>query len=81
MPYVELKQTFKQNTRLLRSLIVGALGRCSRGAGACCSKLRIVGAEWDRAETAYSPDGFYPEILRHDISLDAALAAPEMGHS
>ena len=60
---------------------MGAFGRYSRGAGACCSKPGIVVAEWNRAETVYRLDGFYPETLQHDIFLNAVLAAPEMGHS
>lgn len=56
------------------ALITGALGRCGKGAS---DMLQAVGAhvtKWDLAET--TSGGPFPEILQHDIFVNAVLAAP-----
>ena len=60
--------------RAPNALITGALGRCGKGAS---DMLEAVGAKvtkWDMAETASG--GPFPEILQHDIFVNAVLAAP-----
>lgn len=60
--------------RVPSALITGALGRCGKGAS---DMLEAVGAKvtkWDMAETASG--GPFPEILDHDIFVNAVLAAP-----
>lgn len=56
------------------ALITGSLGRCGKGAS---DMLEAVGArvtKWDMAETASG--GPFPEILQHDVFVNAVLAAP-----
>ena len=62
------------NNRAPSALITGALGRCGKGAS---DMLKAVGArvtKWDMAETASG--GPFPEILQHDVFVNAVLAAP-----
>ncbi len=55
-------------------LVVGALGRCGKGASDLAADLGLTVTAWDMAETATG--GPFPEILSHDIFVNAVLAAP-----
>lgn len=57
-----------------RALIIGALGRVGTGARDMCKAVGVETTDWDMAETAHG--GPFPEILEHDILLNAILAAP-----
>lgn len=57
----------------VRALVVGALGRCGRGAIDCFEKAGLAPDDivrWDLKETAAKP-GPYPEMLDADIFLNA----------
>lgn len=52
-------------------IIIGALGRCGRGAADLFQKFGVKITYWDYEETKHG--GPFPEILDHDIFLNAAL--------
>lgn len=56
------------------ALITGALGRCGKGASDMLEAVGVQVTKWDMAETASG--GPFPEILAHDIFVNAVLAAP-----
>lgn len=56
------------------AIIIGALGRVGTGARDFCKALDVTTTDWDMAETASG--GPFPEILEHDIFLNAIFAAP-----
>lgn len=56
------------------ALITGALGRCGKGASDMLEAVGVQVTRWDMAETASG--GPFPEILEHDIFVNAVLAAP-----
>lgn len=56
------------------ALVTGALGRCGKGARAMFEAVGVEPTGWDMAETASG--GPFPEILTHDIFLNAVLASP-----
>ena len=62
------------NDRTPSALITGALGRCGAGASDMLSAVGAKATKWDLAETASG--GPFPEILQHDIFINAVLAAP-----
>ncbi len=62
------------NERTPGTLITGALGRCGAGASDMLSAVGVKVTKWDMAETASG--GPFPEILQHDIFVNAVLAAP-----
>lgn len=57
-----------------RAIIIGALGRVGSGAADLCSALGVATTKWDMAETASG--GPFPEVLQHEIFLNAILARP-----
>ena len=57
-----------------RAIVVGAKGRVGRGAADLLSQLGVAVTRWDMAETAHG--GPFPEILAHDIFINAILAQP-----
>ena len=57
-----------------RALITGALGRCGSGARDMCAAAGVEATGWDMAETASG--GPFPEILEHDVFVNAVLASP-----
>lgn len=58
------------------ALIIGAKGRVGGGCRALCTSVGIETTDWDIAETAHG--GPFPEILDHEIFLNAILASPEV---
>ena len=56
------------------AIVIGALGRVGTGAIDLCEKMGVAVTKWDLAETAHG--GPFPEILQHDIFLNAILAQP-----
>lgn len=56
------------------ALIVGANGRCGRGARDFFAEVGVAPTAWDMAETASG--GPFPEILAHEIFVNAVLASP-----
>ena len=62
------------NGRTPSALITGALGRCGKGASDMLEAIGAKVAKWDIDETASG--GPFPEILEHDIFVNAVLAAP-----
>ncbi len=56
------------------ALIIGALGRVGTGAADLYEAMGIKPTKWDLAETAHG--GPFPEVLAHDIFLNAILAQP-----
>lgn len=57
-----------------RALVIGAKGRVGRGASALLTELGVPVTAWDMAETAHG--GPFPEVLLHDILVNAILAQP-----
>ena len=57
-----------------RAIVIGALGRVGTGAADLCAALDVAVTKWDMAETASG--GPFPEILDHEIFLNAILARP-----
>lgn len=57
-----------------RAIVIGALGRVGSGASDLCKAVGVSVTKWDMAETASG--GPFPEILTHDIFLNAILAQP-----
>ena len=56
------------------AIIVGALGRVGRGATELCAQMGVPCTLWDAPETRDRGD--FPEILAHDILVNAILARP-----
>jgi len=56
------------------ALVIGALGRVGTGAADLCEALGVVTTKWDLAETAHG--GPFPDVLEHDLFLNAILARP-----
>ena len=56
------------------ALVIGALGRVGSGACDLCTALGVPVTRWDIAETATG--GPFPQVLQHDIFLNAILAQP-----
>lgn len=56
------------------AIVIGALGRVGSGAGDLCADMGVTCTRWDIAETARG--GPFPEIMDHDIFLNAILARP-----
>lgn len=56
------------------ALIIGALGRVGSGAADLCQAMGVATTKWDMAETASG--GPFPEVLAHEIFLNAILARP-----
>lgn len=52
-------------------IIIGALGRCGRGAAELLEKFGVKITHWDYEET--KSGGPFPEILNHDLFINAAL--------
>lgn len=57
-----------------RALVVGARGRVGGGAVDLLSGLGVPVTRWDMAETARG--GPFPEVLAHDLLINAILARP-----
>jgi len=56
------------------AIVIGALGRVGTGATDLCEAVGVKVTKWDIAETAHG--GPFPEVLQHDIFLNAILAQP-----
>ncbi len=61
----------KKSRRHARVIIIGAKGRCGRGAEELCRSLGIETTLWDLEETVQG--GPFREILEHDIFLNCVL--------
>jgi saccharopine dehydrogenase (NAD+, L-lysine-forming) len=57
-----------------RAIVIGAKGRVGSGAADLLSELGVPVTRWDLAETAHG--GPFPEILAHEIFINAILAQP-----
>ncbi|ODT59230.1 MULTISPECIES: saccharopine dehydrogenase [Paracoccus] len=57
-----------------RALVIGAGGRVGRGATDLLTAMGVPVTAWDMAETAHG--GPFPEVLMHDILINAILAQP-----
>ena len=57
-------------------LIIGAKGRCGRGARALCDDLGLRATEWDLEETRAG--GPFVEILQHELFVNAVLLGGRM---
>ncbi|MFD2421789.1 saccharopine dehydrogenase [Amycolatopsis pigmentata] len=67
----ELDDALRSAGAPVRALVIGALGRCGRGA---CAALEVAGADptrWDIEETRVLD---IPAILEHDVLVNAVLA-------
>jgi saccharopine dehydrogenase (NAD+, L-lysine forming) len=56
------------------ALVIGALGRVGTGAADLCTAMGLPVTRWDMAETVHG--GPFPEILAHQIFLNAIFARP-----
>lgn len=56
------------------ALVIGALGRVGTGASDLCASMDVAVTRWDIAETSHG--GPFPEVLEHEIFLNAILARP-----
>lgn len=70
---VELAQTLGSDPRPT-AIVIGALGRVGRGALDLFGRMDVAVTAWDQAETAHG--GPFPEILDHDLFVNAILAHP-----
>ncbi|WP_265501749.1 saccharopine dehydrogenase [Paracoccus beibuensis] len=57
-----------------RAIVIGAKGRVGRGASDLLTDLGVPVTAWDMAETAHG--GPFPEVLMHDVFINAILAQP-----
>ncbi|WP_022707905.1 saccharopine dehydrogenase [Paracoccus zeaxanthinifaciens] len=57
-----------------RAIVIGAKGRVGSGARDLMTAMGVGVTEWDMAETAHG--GPFPEVLAHDIFVNAILARP-----
>ncbi|MBM3603181.1 MAG: saccharopine dehydrogenase [Alphaproteobacteria bacterium] len=57
-----------------RAIVIGAKGRVGRGAADLLSRMGVGVTQWDMDETAHG--GPFPEVLMHDIFINAILAQP-----
>jgi len=57
-----------------RALVIGALGRVGTGAADLCTAMGVRTTRWDMAETASG--GPFPEVLEHELFINAILARP-----
>ncbi|MDO5631170.1 MAG: saccharopine dehydrogenase [Paracoccus sp. (in: a-proteobacteria)] len=57
-----------------RAIVIGALGRVGSGASDLLREMGVATTRWDMAETAHG--GPFPEILAHDLFINAILAMP-----
>ncbi|WP_207099918.1 saccharopine dehydrogenase [Paracoccus shandongensis] len=57
-----------------RALVIGAKGRVGRGAADLLVAMNVPVTRWDMAETAHG--GPFPEVLAHDLFINAILAQP-----
>lgn len=56
------------------ALIIGAKGRVGSGASDLCTHMGVPATLWDMEETRHG--GPFPEVLIHDIFINAILARP-----
>lgn len=67
--------------RLPRVIVIGALGRCGRGAVDMCLKAGIPDSQvlkWDMAETAKG--GPFPEITESDVFVNCIYLTSKIPH-
>ena len=57
-----------------RALVIGAKGRVGSGAADLLAEMNVPVTRWDMAETAHG--GPFPEVLAHDLFVNAILAQP-----
>ena len=57
-----------------RAIVIGAKGRVGSGACDLLTAMGVTVTRWDMAETAHG--GPFPEVLMHDIFVNAILAQP-----
>ncbi|QBX33328.1 saccharopine dehydrogenase [Paracoccus liaowanqingii] len=57
-----------------RAIVIGAKGRVGRGAADLMAATGVPVTAWDMAETAHG--GPFPEVLMHEIFVNAILARP-----
>lgn len=57
-----------------RAIVIGAGGRVGRGAADLCAEMGVEVTKWDIAETASG--GPFPQILDHELFINAILAQP-----
>lgn len=57
-----------------RAIVIGARGRVGSGACDLLTAMGVTVTRWDMAETAHG--GPFPEVLMHDIFVNAILARP-----
>jgi len=55
-------------------MVLGAVGRVGTGAAGLCEAMGVATTKWDLAETAHG--GPFPEVLEHDLFLNAIFAHP-----
>jgi saccharopine dehydrogenase (NAD+, L-lysine forming) len=55
-------------------IVIGALGRVGTGARDFCARVGLTTTDWDVQETASG--GPFPEVLAHEVFLNAILAMP-----
>ena len=68
---VAVADKLKKSGKRPGAIIIGAKGRCGRGAAEFCHSLGIETTLWDMEETAQG--GPFGEILEHDIFLNCVL--------
>ena len=68
---VEASDLLKKSGMNPRVIIIGAKGRCGRGAAELCHSLGLETTLWDMEETAEG--GPFVEILEHDILVNCVL--------
>jgi len=70
----ELRSALAGITARARVIVIGALGRVGSGACDLAEALGFAVTRWDMAETAHG--GPFPEVLEHEIFVNAILARP-----
>ena len=66
-----VKSALKSTPKII---VIGALGRVGTGARDFCSRVGLDVTRWDIAET--KSGGPFPEVLQHEVFLNAILAMP-----
>ncbi len=70
----QIKVKMKAVQKRPRSIVIGAKGRCGKGAIDMLQRLDLEATHWDMEETAKG--GPFPEILDHNLFINTVLLGP-----
>lgn len=67
----DIRSKITSTSKFPKTLVMGARGRCGKGALALLKDLNLVATEWDQEETKNG--GPFKDILDHDIFVNTVL--------